>query len=183
MFQIFYKFCPVCGIPYNKEVIERAYIQKHYICGSCRYIFYLNPKPTVGAIILNKNKLLLVKRSWYPFRGFWQLPGGFINYGETPEEALKRELKEELNMEVKILQLYHIGEDKYQNYLNEKCFEEYSFLPITYLASTQNTNIRISDDVADAKYFKLAQVPFNKIAFTNQKLLLKKFIKENGTPN
>lgn len=184
MKQIFYRFCPVCSSPYSKDIIENAYNKKSYSCSNCQYVLYLNPKPTVGAIIVNENKLLLVKRIWHPFRGFWQLPGGFINYGETPVEALKRELKEELDVEVEVMKLYHIDEDKYQNFISEDCFEIYSFLPITYLARLKGRSIyhmKISDDVAGAKFFDFNQIPFDKIAFSSQKLLIKKFIKEKAS--
>ncbi len=177
-YQIFYQYCPVCGVAYKKEAIKDTYTNKKYICSNhnCRYVLYLNSKPTVGAIILKNRKLLLVKRNWHPFKGLWQLPGGFMEYGERPEEALRREIREELNMDIERMLLYSVGEDKYQNYLDEQRFEEYSFLPITFLVKLKPGKIKISDDVAEFRYFDLNQIQFDRIAFVDQKKLIKKLL-------
>lgn len=71
-------------------------------CVRCPFVNYRNPRPTVTAIILHKDKILLTKRSIDPFKGRWDLPGGFMKNGETPAQALKREIKEELNLGIKI---------------------------------------------------------------------------------
>ena len=54
-----------------------------------------NPTPTVDTIIQNDSQILLVKRKNEPFKGYFALPGGFINEGETVEDAARRETKEE----------------------------------------------------------------------------------------
>lgn len=65
----------------------------------CKLCEFNNPKGTATAVILNEGKILLLKRSEEPFKGQWDLPGGFMNAGETPGEAIRREVKEELNVE------------------------------------------------------------------------------------
>ncbi|TFG00273.1 MAG: NUDIX hydrolase [Promethearchaeota archaeon] len=63
-------------------------------------------KKTVDGIILNndKTKIILIKRKYPPFQGHYALPGGFINRGETPEDALEREMSEETNLDVSIIE-------------------------------------------------------------------------------
>ena len=65
---------------------------------NCEICAFNNPKATVTAIIIKDNKLLLLKRNEEPFKNCWDLPGGFLEQGETPEEAVVRELKEELGI-------------------------------------------------------------------------------------
>ena len=62
----------------------------------CEICQFNNPKGTVTAIIIKDGKILLLRRSEEPFKGQWDLPGGYMNAGELPEEALRREVKEEL---------------------------------------------------------------------------------------
>ncbi len=66
----------------------------------CELCNFKNPKGTATAIIIRDNKLLLLKRKEEPFRGMWDFPGGYMNEKETPEETVRREVKEETGLEV-----------------------------------------------------------------------------------
>ena len=66
------------------------------------------PLICTDGVILNKGKVLLVKRSIKPFKGFWTIPGGHIDFGETSQESLIREIKEETNIDVEIVKLIKI---------------------------------------------------------------------------
>lgn len=68
------------------------------------------PIPAVAAVIRKKDRLLLVKRKNEPSRGQWSLPGGRIEVGERIEEALKREIKEELKVKIEVQELLAIKE-------------------------------------------------------------------------
>ena len=70
-----------------------------------------SPILTTDGVILKNRKILLVKRQIPPFIGYWVIPGGHVNYGERVEEALKRELKEELGIPVKIKKLFGVYSD------------------------------------------------------------------------
>ena len=61
-----------------------------------------HPVPAVGAIILKDDKILLVKRGAEPGIGKWSIPGGSMEFGETMEEAVKREVKEETGLDVEV---------------------------------------------------------------------------------
>jgi len=73
---------------------------------------YMNPIPGIDAIIPNKkNQILLIKRKNNPFKNFLSLPGGFVNYGEKVEDALKREIKEEVSLNIEPLEILGVYSD------------------------------------------------------------------------
>jgi len=77
----------------------------------------------VAAIIKQDNKIFATQRGYGNFKGFWEFPGGKIETGETPEEALIREIKEELNVEIIVGD--HIGTVEYDYpdfHLSMQCF-------------------------------------------------------------
>lgn len=69
-------------------------------CTKCGWVHYHNSRPTVSALIIRAGKVLLCNRAADPFRGKWDLPGGFLEETESPEGGLKREILEELGIEV-----------------------------------------------------------------------------------
>jgi len=72
---------------------------------------YRSPKLTVDGVLLEENKILLIQRKHDPFKGSWALPGGFVDYGETTEHALIREMEEETGLIVKISDLVGVYSD------------------------------------------------------------------------
>ena len=65
------------------------------VCQRCEFIDYQNPKIVAGSVVLQDNKILLCKRAIEPRKGFWTLPAGFMELGESVEEAAQREAQEE----------------------------------------------------------------------------------------
>ena len=77
----------------------------------------------VAAIIISENKVFATQRGYGDFKGGWEFPGGKIDAGETPEEALVREIKEELDTEVEVIELLDTVEYDYPNFhLSMGCF-------------------------------------------------------------
>ncbi len=73
---------------------------------------YSNPIPTIDAIIHNNNnQILLIKRKNEPFKNYFALPGGFVNKGEKIEDALRREVNEEVSLNVEPLEILGVYSD------------------------------------------------------------------------
>ena len=106
-----YKFCPTCKTKLKRKLIDR---RRLLFCSNCSFTFWNNPKPVASVILHNNGKILLLQRANKPLKNFWCLPGGYIDYEETPEEAIRRETKEEAGFDVGIESLvgvYRIDND------------------------------------------------------------------------
>ncbi|MBU6373063.1 MAG: NUDIX domain-containing protein [Alphaproteobacteria bacterium] len=69
--------------------------RQRQVCGTCGFINYVNPKIVVGSVVTHGDKILFCRRAIEPRRGFWTLPAGFMEEGETVEEGAMREAREE----------------------------------------------------------------------------------------
>lgn len=91
-----FRFCPVCGA--ETFLPPKG---KSFVCNRCGFVLYFNSAAAVAAIIINQaGEVLFTVRESDPARGFLDLPGGFVDPGETAEEALLREIGEELNLRI-----------------------------------------------------------------------------------
>ncbi len=88
-------FCVKCGA---KALVQSG--EKAFACEACDFVYFHNVATGVCAVIRYQNKILLVKRAEQPALGKWDFPGGFVDYNESNEQALSRELQEELALSV-----------------------------------------------------------------------------------
>jgi len=107
--QYVFKFCPSCG----SESIKYDNL-KCYECANCGWIYYHNNAAAVACILLYGSKIVLIKRGAEPGKGKIDLPGGFVDPGESAEDALRRELKEELNIDIKDIEYFGSYPNKYE---------------------------------------------------------------------
>ena len=144
-----YKFCPLCGSALNSGVLEGK--QRKY-CPNCGFIDYKNPLPVAVAITVKGNKFLLIKRGLAPRKGTWGSPSGFIEVGETADQACLRELKEETGVSGRIIRLVGV------NRIEDK--EVYGdMLVVRYLVEAGNEEIMPGDEVEEARFFDIAELP------------------------
>ena len=90
------RYCTKCG-----AAALRFVGRKLVHCDVCGFDFYLNTAAAVAALILDdQGRLLIIERAEEPKKGTWDLPGGFANPGESAEQTIQREVKEELGLDV-----------------------------------------------------------------------------------
>lgn len=155
------KYCQYCGAQLIRkwcEGLTRLY------CEDCRQPIYENPTPATCLVVgNNKQQILLVKRSVDPKIGFWCLPGGYIELGETPEQAALRELKEETGLNGQIHRL--LGATVNPHDKND------TILMLGYLVKDFKGNPKAGDDASDVAWFFTNSLP--EIAFESHIRFLK----------
>lgn len=149
-----FRFCPLCGaklirrkIPYHEEA-------KRLGCSRCQFVLYRNPVPTASAIITDGHRVLLAKRSIDPKKGYWDVPGGFLEEWEHPERGVVREVREELSLTVVPTKLLGIFMDTYFF-----AGDRISTLNFYYLVRVVRGRIRPASDVSEARWFSKKNLP------------------------
>ena len=102
-----------------------------------------HPLPGVGALIIRRNSILLVQRARNPLKGYWSLPGGLIEPGETIEAALKREVLEETGLIVRPKKMFEIFE---RIMLDVEGRAEYHYILHDYLCTVVGGDLKAGDD-------------------------------------
>ena len=164
------KFCPKCGSPAFMAAGERS-----MKCMDCGFHFYINSAAAVAALVADDDgNLLLTTRGVDPDYGKLDLPGGFIDPGETAEEAVKRELIEELGMQVKSLE--YIGSAP-----NEYIFSAFTVftLDMAFRVTPETcSGLKAMDDILDFKFYAEEEIDYNQIPAPSIQQFVKAFFKK-----
>jgi len=113
---------------------------------------YKFPKLTVDGIVLEDERILLIKRKNQPFKGMWALPGGFVEYDEKTEDATVREVLEETGLKTKINHLAGVYSDPNRDPRGHT-------VSIVYVLDICNGELKSGDDACNAKFFDLKNLP------------------------
>lgn len=157
-----YKYCPKCG---GRFTIAGGNL---LTCAQCGYKFFVNAAPAAGAIICNdKREVLFVQRKFAPYKGTWQLPGGFINPQETYEHALHREIEEELSVKISV--------EQFAGTLPMPYLYSGVVMPVLCIYSTATIisgEITPRDDVMQASFFAVSSLHKLDLTFASQSNLV-----------
>ncbi|MBT6069357.1 NUDIX hydrolase [Candidatus Peregrinibacteria bacterium] len=177
---MFFKFCPMCGSDMEMRMAEFDHVERN-ACSKCKYVNYNNSRPTGTALIFNEQgQILLVKRAWHPFQGFWDTPGGFLEGGEHPEVGTKREMMEELGVEVELEGIFDIVMDEYKDgeLESEENVSGYGVptMNIFYKARIVGGELKKTEEIAGYQWFSLEEVAgmVDQIAFSANRQVIQK---------
>ncbi len=157
-------FCPACG-----NLAFQPIGRKKLVCGECRFQFYRNAASAVAAVILYGDEMLVGKRGRNPCKGLLDLPGGFVDPGESLENALYRELHEELGLTLSDARYLGSGNNVY-HYANVEYDTTDAFFEIR---CDQRPEVTAMDDLDDVMWLKLSDIVLDDFAFTSQQKLLR----------
>ena len=154
------RFCPGCGNVLSIQYVE-AEERDRLVCTACSEILYVNPKVVAGVMPAADGRIWLLRRAIQPRRGTWTFPAGFMDMGETVEQAAHRETFEELHMDVRITGL-----------LNIYSRPESPTVLIVYLADalTEPTG---GSEALEIASFTPESIPWNNLAFWNTEAALR----------
>ena len=137
--------------------------KRTFLCPKCKKEIevYQNPIPTVDIIIeIETRGIILIKRKNPPYG--WAIPGGFVDYGESLEEAALREAKEETNLDVKLVKQFH-------TYSDPKRDPRHHSISTVYIAKGEGTP-KAKDDALEIGFFNESNLP-TEIAFDHRSIL------------
>ncbi len=126
----------------------------------------------MGALIFQANKILLVERAGEPLKGWWSLPGGGVETGETLETALRREIREETGLEIGDLQQIEIFE---RIMLDSEGKTEYHYVLIDYLCQPAGGELRAGDDAGRVAWFTEEELATLRITEGTPRVIAKGF--------
>lgn len=163
-----FRYCPYCGEPLQHQVV---FGKSRPVCRDCGFVQFLDPKVAVIAVILSAGRLLLIRRGVEPARGQWALPGGYMDAGEMPEDALRREILEEVGLEIEVGRLLDI-------YPMATSGRVAGGIVIAYLAIPADGELPLlerNDDVDDAAWFAPERLPV-EVAFDSSRELVDRWL-------
>jgi ADP-ribose pyrophosphatase YjhB (NUDIX family) len=152
-----WKHCPRCAAALENDGARAS-------CAACGFVAHANSEPTAGALVLDdEGRVLLARRAFDPDKGKWDLPGGFLEEGEPPLDALHRELLEETGLGIEPIDFVGAWVDRYGD-----AEDAPSTLNLYWTARVVSGEPTAADDVSELAWFSLDDLPPDEqLAFEN----------------
>ncbi len=147
--------------PLGTELVERMELYVRLLEAQLENL-WKNPSLTCDGLVLRDGKVLLVKRGREPFRGCHALPGGFVEYGESTEDCVVREIREETGLETEVVRLVGVYSEMGRDPRGH-------FVTLLYLLRERGGALRAGDDADSAEFFALTDLP--DLAFDHGKMI------------
>lgn len=167
-----FRFCPHCATPLH--TIHR-FDRLRPVCPACGFVHFKDPKVAVIGLVQVDNRILLVRRAVDPGKGLWSLPGGYMDAGEMPGQALEREVAEEVGLPVRTGEMLAV-------FPMENGEGERVGIVLAYAALPARNSIELSaqDDVSEAGWFTSEQIPA-ELAFESTQTLIAEWARTYST--
>lgn len=161
-----YKYCPQCGGGLEARLLKPGEPPR-LVCRNCGFVFYIDPKLAVIGLVPLKGGLVLTRRAINPGYGLWVVPGGFVDAGETLEEAVVRETLEETCLQVEVVRLFNI-----YSYKNNRT------VVAAYLTRQVGGELAVGDETLEVRVFGPEEIPWAEIPFRSTLDALKEYLEQ-----
>ena len=148
------EFCARCGSRDIQRTLPMGDIGLRYVCGACGMVHYQNPKIVAGCVASWNDCVLLCRRAIEPFVGQWTIPAGYLELGETVEEATRREVAEEAGA--------RLGEMNLMALYNLPMFGE---VYLVYRGELADPEFAAGPESQEVRLFSATEIPWNSLAF------------------
>ena len=153
------KYCPRCG---NQATVDYP---RSINCPHCGYGAYYNPKPVAAAIpTTHDGSIILLKRGFDPGKDLWTFPGGFVDLGESVEEAAHREAQEELEIAIELTHLVGVYSKQTERVV------------LIVFAATTTQEPQTTPEATEVATFKPDEIPWQELAFWSTTNALQDFL-------
>lgn len=162
------RYCPNCGAPIEFRIPEGD-DRKRSVCSATGEIFYDNPRNVVGCLIERDGAILMCRRAIEPRLGFWTLPAGFLELGETTPEGAARETFEEAGVTATDLRLFsmidvtHIGQ-----------------VHIFFTAGMQGERVDAGPESSEVAFIRPSELDWSQLAFPTIHRTLERYVADRG---
>lgn len=160
------KFCSQCGCAVSQKIPLGDNLPR-FVCDTCQTIHYHNPKIVAGCIPEWHGQILLCRRAIEPKVGLWTFPAGFMETGESTEEAAARETFEEAHATVKVLSLHAV-----------LSIPHISQVYMVFRGAMQEPQFKAGTESLEVKLFKPGEIPWDLLAFQVVRDALRRYVQD-----
>jgi ADP-ribose pyrophosphatase YjhB (NUDIX family) len=161
-------FCSQCGKPLRRAIPEGDHLPR-YVCDACGSIHYQNPRLVVGCVPEHEGSILLCRRAIEPRRGYWTVPAGFMENGETLQQAAARETQEEALAEVAIGSLLAVVHVLHAHQVH-----------VFFRAALPQARYGIGAESLEVALLTPAEIPWADIAFPSTDFALHRYLDDRA---
>jgi ADP-ribose pyrophosphatase YjhB (NUDIX family) len=159
-------FCSHCGQPVTLRVPEGDH-RPRYVCTACGTIHYQNPRIVAGCVPEHEGRILLCRRAIEPRRGYWTIPAGFMENGETTQDAARRESMEEALADVEIGSLLAVVHVLHANQVH-----------VMFRARLPHPEFGAGAESLESMLCTEEQIPWPEIAFRSVDFALRHYLED-----
>lgn len=159
-------FCSNCGKPVTIEIPAGDNRARH-VCRHCGSIHYENPRVVVGCVPASRSALLLCRRAIEPRRGFWTVPAGFMELGETLAEAAIRETWEEAEARVELGPMFAVVDVVHARQVH-----------VFFRGTLIGESFGAGEETLESRMFEPSEVPWDELAFPSVVIALRRYLED-----
>jgi ADP-ribose pyrophosphatase YjhB (NUDIX family) len=165
------QYCSACGQPVTRAV-PAGDNRLRSVCAACGTIHYVNPKLVVGSVPEYEGMLLLCRRAIEPRKGYWTVPAGFMELGETLREAALRETWEEALARVELGALFSVVDVVHAGQVH-----------VFFRARLTRPEFGAGAETLETRLFRPEDIPWPDLAFPSIRIALEQYLDNDRSGN